>query len=398
MFKVEYLVLFDTSKTQCKTVLALKNLLQVDSDISIDRNKVVFEKKSADISVKLGKKDDNAHIYFNVILKCKEESELDWFSGLQRSIRSSLALITKSTYVVWDDLSLYYSGQAYPIIFKIENMMRQIITKFMLANIGLGWTKERLPTDVQQSVNINNKDANYLYNVDFIQLKNFLFSENYPNHKDSLIRKFKSAKNISELNLDEIKELIPESNWDRYFKPIVECEAEYLKKRWDSLYDLRCKVAHNKDFTKTALENVRNLASELTPILEKAISSLDNISVSDDEKDAVFEKVLNNYDTVFSKFMTRFHKLDSTLDLLLKKYASNLDENNFKTTLDKIGFLQRNALINDRQVHIMHMARRIRNRLVHNDFDINGGEITHVQMMLEEMIPELEFDLNGSKK
>ncbi|WP_185367368.1 hypothetical protein, partial [Aeromonas caviae] len=162
--------------------------------------------------------------------------------------------------------------------------------------------------------------------------------------------------------------------------------------------DLRCKVAHNKDFTKTALENVRNLASELTPILEKAISSLDNISVSDDEKDAVFEKVLNNYDTVFSKFMARFHKLDSTLDLLLKKYASNLDENNFKTTLDKIGFLQRNALINDRQVYIMHMARRIRNRLVHNDFDINGGEITHVQMMLEEMIPELEFDLNGSKK
>ena len=153
LYKVEYLVLFDVNKTQCKTVAALKNLLQADSDISIDGRKINHGKSIADIVIKLGKNDDKSHIYFNLTLKCKEEKDLEWFSTVLKSVRKSLALVTKSTYVVWDDLSLYYSNQAYPIVFNIENLMRQVITKFMLTNLGLGWTKERLPTDVQQSVN-----------------------------------------------------------------------------------------------------------------------------------------------------------------------------------------------------------------------------------------------------
>lgn len=390
MFKVEYLVLFDANKTQCKTVAALKNLLQADSDLSIERNKATFNKKSADLVVKLGKNDDKAHIYFNVILKCHEESELEWFSSLLRSIRGSLSLITKSTYVVWDDLSLFYSSQAYPLIFNIENLMRQVITKFMLTNIGLGWTKERLPTDVQQSVNINNKDTNYLYNVDFIQLKNFLFSENYPNHKDSLINKFKTAKDLSELNIDEIRALIPESNWDRYFKPIVECDAEYLKKRWDLLYELRCQVAHNKDFTKTSLENVKKLVSELSPILERAISSLDSIAISEDEKDAVFEKFLSNYNVEFSKFMTRFHRLENVLNLMLEAYVTGVDSSHNMPTVQKIKILHNNGAINDIQARTMNMARVVRNKLVHHDFDINHNDFIGTQMMLEELIIELE--------
>lgn len=398
MFKVEYLVLFDANETQCKTVAALKNLLQADSDISIDRNKVTFERKAADLVVKLGKKDDKAHIYFNLTLKCNEESDLEWFSSLLRSIRRSLSLITKSTYVVWDDLSLYYSSQAYPLIFNIENLMRQVITKFMLTNIGLGWTKERLPTDVQQSVNINNKDTNYLYNVDFIQLKNFLFSENYPSHKESLIKKFKAAKDLSELNIDEIRALIPESNWDKYFEPIVDCDAEYLKKRWDLLYELRCKVAHNKDFTKNSLEDVIKLVSELSPILEKAISSLDSIAVSEDEKDAVFEKVLSNYDIVFAKFMSRIHKLENILDLMLETYAPDFGSYRRQPTMKKIHILYKFGVINEKQADIMKMARMVRNRLVHNEFDMSHKEVIHTQMMLEELIIELEENLgrNGN--
>ncbi|WP_049629466.1 HEPN domain-containing protein [Cellvibrio sp. pealriver] len=391
MYKVEYLVLFDADKTQCKTVSALKNLLQADSDISIDRNKVSFDKKAAELVVKLGKKDDKAHIYFNLMLRCNDEDDLEWFSSLLRSIRRSLSLITKSTYVVWDDLSLYYCSQAYPLIFNIENLMRQVITKFMLTNIGLGWIKDRLPTDVQQSVNMNNKDANYLYNVDFIQLKNFLFSENYPSHKENLINKFKSAKDLSELNIDEIKALIPESNWDKYFKPIVDCDAEYLKKRWDLLYDLRCKVAHNKDFTKNSLEDVKKLVSELSPFLEKAISSLDSIAVSEDEKDAVFESVLSTYDIEFSKFMARIHRLESLLDKMIEAYVPVSDYSRRQPIIMKIHTLRSHGVINEKQAHIMDMARRIRNKLVHNEFDINPIEVMHAQTMLEELIIELEL-------
>ncbi|WP_072055708.1 HEPN domain-containing protein [Aliivibrio fischeri] len=396
MFKVEYLVLFDSNKTQCKTVSALKNLLQADSNVSIDGSKVTFTQKVADLSIKLGKKEDKTHIYFNVVVKCKDESELEWFSSLLKSIRRSLALVTKSTYVVWDDLSLHYTSQAYPLISNIENMMRQLITKFMLTNVGLGWTKDRLPTDVQLSVNMNNKDTNYLYNVDFIQLKNFLFSENYPSHKENLIKKFKSAKDISEINIEEIKTLIPESNWDKYFEAIVDCEAERLKKRWDLLYDFRCKVAHNKDFTKSSLEDVKKLVDELSPILGKAILALDNISVAEEEKDAVFEKLLTNYDIVFSKFMARIHRLESLLDNMCLFY--NIDSRHYdhSSLHEKIRTLQNAGLISNEQAVIMHMARKVRNQLVHNnEFDMSPNEVMNTQTMLEKLIMSLELTLGG---
>ncbi len=217
MFKVEYLILLDNEKTSCKTIKALKNFIQSDSNIEIDKDIITYKDFKASIQIKTGKPSDSTHLFFNITLSCASESEIEKFSSLLKAIRSLLSLLTKTYYILWDDLSLFYSQKSYPIIFDIENLMRKLITKFMLLNIGVGWTKDRIPTEVQQSVNPNNNDTNYLQNVDFIQLKNFLFSEYYPNHKESLIKELKSAKDITKLNLQDIKSLIPESNWEKYF-------------------------------------------------------------------------------------------------------------------------------------------------------------------------------------
>lgn len=80
---------------------------------------------------------------------------------------------------------MYYSQQAYPIIYEIENLMRQLITKFMLINAGLRWEKERTPEDVRKSINDKNKEPTVLYNVDYIQLSNFLFKEIPPDYKSA---------------------------------------------------------------------------------------------------------------------------------------------------------------------------------------------------------------------
>ena len=349
MYKVEYLVLLDADKTSCKTVTALENLLQTDSGLSVTNGKIKFQRKIADLIIKSGRKSDKKHIYFNVVLKCKLEDDIEWFSSLLRSIRKSLALITESTYVVFDDLSLYYCQKAYPLIFTIENTMRQLITKFMHINVGLGWINDRLPDDVQKSVNSNNNDSNYLYNVDFIQLSNFLFSENYPNHKASLIKKIKSTKNTSDLKIEEIRALIPESNWDKYFKQIVDCDAEYFKKRWESLYELRCKVAHNKSFTKNCLIKVQEIFDDLNPIIDKAIESLDSISVTDDEKNALSVKLLGNYDPAFYKFISRTHRLELILDLMLEKFLPHNSALHSRSTMQKVKSLHVNGYINDKQ-------------------------------------------------
>ena len=164
------------------------------------------------------------------------------------------------------------------------------------------------------------------------------------------------------------------------------------------MYELRCKVAHNKDFTKASLEDVKKLVSELSPILEKAISSLDSISVSEDEKDAVFEKVLSNYDMVFSKLMSRIHKLEKLLDIMLDEYSRKEVPLRRQTIIQKINILHNYGVINDKQANIINMARKVRNRLVHNEFDMSHNEVIHTQMMLEDLIIDFEENLgrNGS--
>ena len=267
----------------------------------------------------------------------------------------------------------------------------------MLTNLGLGWTKERVPTDVQQSVNSANNDSNYLNNVDFIQLKNFLFSENYPSHKDSLVKELKKAKDFSNLNINEIKSLLPESNWDRFFEPFVGCEADYLKKKWDKLYDLRCKVAHNKDFNKSNLEDVKTITSELKPILEKAISSLDEIAVSEEEKDTAFENVLSNYHHNLGRFMARYQRLETVLNIMVSSmFPKSKIANRMGITNHQVILLD-NGVISESQYKIIKISKTLRNRLVHNEFEMDPHEVSHCQMEVEQVVNELEdiMKLNG---
>ncbi|EGQ7655181.1 hypothetical protein EM59_022860 [Vibrio parahaemolyticus] len=392
MYQIEYLVLADVNKTQCKTISALKSLLQADSNVSIDRNQITYKKHTAEIKIKAGKNDDKSHLYFNIRLVCKLESELSEFSLMLKSIRKSLAFVAKTTYVVWDDLSLYYSNQAYPKLFEIENLMRLLITKFMLTKVGLGWTKERVPTDVQQSINSNNTDANYLHNVDFIQLKNFLFSENYPNHKESLIKKLKSAKDFTEIELNDIKSLVPESNWEKFFQPLVGCEADFLKKRWDQLYELRCKVAHNKDFNKANLDDVSKLTQELKPILEKALSSLESITITEEEKDNVFENVLTFYDVQFGKYMARIQRLERVLTVYLHFVGVEVKAQPHKgsTLLELQRQISSIGLFTEEQLNIINTARRVRNKITHETFETDPLLVLETQTKLENLIMDLE--------
>ena len=292
MYKLEYLAVSNSDKTECKTINAIKHLLQVNSNIKIKDNKISHKGYSSVISIKQGTSNDESHIFFNISLTCINEEDIDDFTALTKSIRSSLSTHLESIYVIWNDLSLYFANKAYPQIFEIENQMRLLITKFMLTTLGLGWVDDRVPVDVKNSVRIKDKDKKlnnslYLENVDFIQLKNFLFSENFPTHKEKLIKELKRSKDFSNLNIEEIKTLLPESNWDRFFESLVGCDSNSLKKKWDRLYELRCMVAHNKDFNKSNLKEVSSLSTELKEIIAQAIESLDGIFLSDEEVDTV---------------------------------------------------------------------------------------------------------------
>ena len=86
-----------------------------------------------------------------------------------------------------------------------------------------------------------NQNNGLLYRLDFIELSDFLFKE-YPLKSDlSELKKYIKEKRDIPFSLAE--NFVPKSNWDRYFKDIVSVEGAHLKKQWEKLYELRCKIA-----------------------------------------------------------------------------------------------------------------------------------------------------------
>ena len=179
-FKVEYLITVEQKGSFCNTIPAFNNLLRTIDDISIGANSIEFQGQKIGYDVQTGEILNDKQKFFHVKLTLSNEKYLKEYENLLRTIRTVLFKAgDKPVQVLWDGISLYYAQQAYPLIYDIENTMRKLTTKFMLINVGLGWANEAIPQEVIESIRSKSQknNVNYLYEVDFIQLSNFLFKE-----------------------------------------------------------------------------------------------------------------------------------------------------------------------------------------------------------------------------
>jgi hypothetical protein len=396
MYKVEYLLLVD-KKNACNTVEALMHLLQSDADIVVGSDSRSLKYKNAleiDLnvikgSVEIDIEQGGKTVYFDMTFICRSKKDLQSFSAALRAIRKVTAPILPNPaalQVLWDDASTHYASLAYPLISATENRMRKLITKFMHINVGIAWVDERIPDDVQKSINVNNSDNTYLYNVDFIKLKDILLSESYARDRDALIKRLKSSGK-STFKKEEINSLIPTSNWEKYFSSQVNFDSEELASIWTKLYDLRCKVAHNKTFTIEDLNDCQVRTKKLNPILDEAISKLDDIHIDKDEAQVIVEDVVSTSsrkDSVLTRtYLTELRRLTHfVFELstpLQPQSAANTKDRNF---LDDVRLLRDAGYINQRQYLTVKVTARIRNELVHkmNNADVEELESSLVMM------------------
>ncbi|WP_235309472.1 hypothetical protein, partial [Klebsiella quasipneumoniae] len=83
--------------------------------------------------------------YFVITLENNDEALVDEFSEVGDKIKEiSRRINPESTIinVLWDDVGRYYANKAYPLINEVENVMRKLIGKFMLINVGMDWSRE----------------------------------------------------------------------------------------------------------------------------------------------------------------------------------------------------------------------------------------------------------------
>jgi uncharacterized protein YutE (UPF0331/DUF86 family) len=313
--KVEYLVLINSKEEFCKSVSSLNNLIQSYDGVVLVDGAIQYKECKFDYSVQLGYPENTEHRFFHINMCNTKKAQSNQFQEFLKLIRTILSKISgQPVEVLNDDLSSSRCITAYPIIHKIENKMRKLITKFMLTNIGFGWSKDKTPKEVKDSLkSTKTKNTNFLYEVDFIQLSKFLFNNYASVDSNKIIEKIKGASSVNDLDLSELREFVPQSNWDRYFATIVDCSNDFLEKRWQRLYDIRNKIAHNRFITEDELDELKVLAQEVDEKLQSAIDNLDQIHISDEQKEEVAENVAVTRDEWYAKFLSSWNILLETL-------------------------------------------------------------------------------------
>ncbi|MBE9129760.1 MULTISPECIES: HEPN domain-containing protein [unclassified Coleofasciculus] len=100
------------------------------------------------------------------------------------------------------------------------------------------------------------------------------------------------------------------------------------KKKWEELYKFRCQIAHNSQITKDDYDKIKTLVNELKTKLQVAIDRLDQIEVSDEEKETIAEnvsvndeirkvRVANTLRTIKAEALKAAVRIDPTVSLAL---------------------------------------------------------------------------------
>lgn len=399
-FKVEQLIVLKKDGGFCNNTKSFNQLLQSNSDITITSKKLKY-KKELEVSYNLICDDvegkEQRFFQISLIMNSGEES-LDLFVELQREIRSLISKAGGAPETLVDDVSTYYANKAYPYIHRVENLLRKLITNFMIRKIGSSYVQEASPNEfkvaIDNSKRKQNGYMNAMYQVDFKHLSDFLFKP-YTRKKDSelhlMIRK---ATVLEDLNLDDLKEFVPRSNWQRYFYSEVDCEDTFLSKRWQELYELRCMIAHNAIVNKATFTRIVELIEEVEKILQTAVDKLDSVDVPEDEQDIVAENVVANINDAFASFIFEWNILERLLEDIcsflssfdkFKKITSN---NHFlkgfkQPPVESLRYLAKTKIVPTALIEDINEARIFRNRLVHGMESYPSSELLNMKEKLD---------------
>ena len=363
----------------CDGVDTFTRLLQVDSAIAIESGTLLFEGNfRCDFKVVAGEIATKEQRFFHMRLTAQvEEDSYDSakrFTTLLKKVRTILSKAGGLIETLWDDISFLYSRKAYEQIYRIENLMRKLIANFMLTTIGKEWLAETSPSEVRDVISKSKrirlrKCATFR---GFIHLADFLIKPYSSKSTQELHTQLANASDADDLAT--LQQYIPTSNWQRYFSSLVNCEDSYLNKRWAELYDLRCKVAHNAIITKTDLDRINELVSDLQIKLEEAIQKLPQVSVPQEEQELVAESAAISFDALVGEFIASWRLLQKHLLLYSQRSGSRAHVASRQLLL----FLYDNGLITEDIRRRLIVLQQFRNKVVHDpDFSLTETEMRY---------------------
>lgn len=402
MVDVEYLIAFDVEAGICGTVAGFKSLIKSNTRISISKSNITFEGDKFPFKIYDGDIEEGKLKYFHLTVSSEEE-KIKELHDLCREIRGITGKVCEGNKVqiLWDGIGFTLCKNAYPVIYEVENLLRKLLTKFMLCNIGLSWHKESIPDEVKKSIkNKSDKNsANCLYKADFIQLSDFLFKPYSRRDVSQLFSKIGELSPSGTIPKSEIESFVPKSNWDRFFSDIISCEKGFIEKKWERLYKLRCIVAHNTQLSFSDFDEVCAISKELSPKFREAIENLEKVKIAPGDKEQAAESLAMSRGDSYRDFLTTMNDFNKTIVSLSKIEMP-------KITLDSswaMKSLTKNlldmALINRKTTLRLEAMEALRNIVVHNlNIKIPSLILDNKILDLNAIKDDIELKINSPKK
>lgn len=404
--QTEYLITFEIDKNLCISPDSFKRLLSTHKDIKVENKSICYKNKKFNYKLASGLLSDNS-IYYDLSIEIDDNfNDEEIYSELLKEIRVICNKLSGRNIIeLQSAISEFYCKKGYEKIFTLETIMRKLIYKFMAISIGYKWKDESTPREVAESIRNKNEDVNFLHEIDFIKLSDFLFKDIYKKDYQSLIKEIKSKDNSEHIDVKELKEFLPYTNWERFFAERVDCESTYLKSRWDKLYEHRCSIAHNKTFSKQQYIELENIYNEVFEKLNSALDSINDIHVEQDEREEIAENISVAKNDITSEFIKLYNLITKYVREICEMCSSSDDKYNSAATnktnfLMQIRYLCHNKGIIERELlHELEDLAHFRNLLIHQfgNMEISEQDLSYRLLRLKEIIRDFLHIYNYPK-
>ncbi len=200
-------------------------------------------------------------------------------------------------YVLKDEVSAEIACKLYPHLYRVENMLRGYLIRFMATHIGPSWWELTASAEMADKAKKRKKNElifgkhieNSAYLIDFDELGEIVYEQS-----SGLLTREDIVGRITDLaeTPDAIRSLKQEmkSNYHKLFKESF--ADKKFKDKWKEFEDLRNKIAHNNLFTAEDLASGERLAGEITAIISAADAQAQKLVITSEEREAVKEQVI----------------------------------------------------------------------------------------------------------
>lgn len=400
--KTEYLITFDSKDGICTSVEKFKNLLSSHASISFGKKeKVIFDSIEFSYQLAQGTLTDGS-LYYDLTIENSEPESKETYADLLRETRRICAKSSgRNIIILHDGFGEYYCQMGYPIVYRTENLMRKLISKFMAISIGYDWSDASTPKEVLESVRSDGKKekTNFLQEVDFIQLSNFLFKKYTKSDSSKFIDSLKGKGDDEIIKVGDLKHYSPFTNWEKYFSKKVHCDSEYLRTKWERLYEYRCKIAHCKGITKHEFEDLNIISSEICEKIQAALDSVGDVHVEEAER----EELAENFSGVASKsaadFIAKYNRLSEIMQFTCET-ASNENDVYHKHETNRMNVRMQSrylnsakGLIDNEMVSTIMRAQAFRNKVVHQ---VGISDISESELLEHSLAVEKAYEAIGT--